>query len=284
MTEFRAASANLWWCETNHPAWQALGKDCTSKRRGPLFAKVFEEICADLYGLQECPGKMTTELMTAITEKGLPYALLWGRDTPILYRADRFEVLHDETFIYPEQVPGYEGSFNNLKTKSYSLGVFRRKGSGEIIVFGSTHLWYKSGNPEWKHYQPFSQEARVFQIRLFAARANGLLNQYGGTAVLTGDMNTYPDSTVLNVARELGFLHAHDVSQGETDDTTGLHKCSEDGFDSIIHPGGFEHSIDHILIKGDGAKDVKRFVRYSDPAVMELSDHLPVYIDFAFGN
>lgn len=274
----RIMSNNLWWCDGNAPAWKAQGEDCSAQCRSVGFFKLYQETMPDILGLQECSAQMAAELMTRIAESGLPYGLLWGRDTPILYRWDKFEVVESQAYIYPEEIPGYPGSFNNLKTKSYCMGVFRNKADGKLLIFATTHLWWKSSDMQLAHYQPYSDEARTWQLNLLLDRAEALQRKYQCPIVVVGDLNGGYHSPAVQSALQRGYAHGHDVAVEYADESTGLHNCSQDGFDTQIATGGFLLAIDHILIK-DMQNSVGRFERYSSPSYMLLSDHLPVWID-----
>ena len=123
----RIMSNNIWWCDENHEAWETQGADCSAKARAPQLVRLYKETLPDILGLQECSARMAHFLMTPMAQEGLPYALLWGRNTPIVYRRDKFELVDSEVGLYPEEVPGLEGSFNDLQTKSYCIAVLRSK-------------------------------------------------------------------------------------------------------------------------------------------------------------
>lgn len=277
MTKLRIMSNNVWWCSNNNDAWAAIGADCSNAARAPGFARVYEELQPDIIGLQECAALMCHTLFTVLAEQNSPYAVLWGRDTPVLYRKDKFEVVESDVLIYPESIQEYGDGFNNLKTKSYCIGVFRMKETGQMIIFGTTHLMYKSGNPNYPNYLPFVDEARAWQLGQLMNKADEYRQKYHCPAVIVGDLNAYPGSQALNLANERGFLNAHDVATDYTEELSGMHKCDQSGYD--IHPaeGGFARSLDHILVKGDLA--VRRFERYHPDYYMPLSDHFPAYID-----
>ena len=77
------------------------------------FARLYASLQPDVIGLQECSARMADELMECLPAFGLHYTLLWGRDTPILYRSDRFDLVDSAYLNYPVEFPGHEGSFNN---------------------------------------------------------------------------------------------------------------------------------------------------------------------------
>lgn len=270
----RLMSNNLWWCDLNHPAWEAMGADCSTVHRAPGFVRLYAETQPDVIGLQECGARMVHHLMTRITEQELPYELVWGRDTPILFRRDRFRLLEHEVYIYPEQIPGLEGSFNNLKTKSYAIAVLQEKETDKVLIFATTHLWYKSDGR-----QPGSEAAKAWQLGKLMDRLDALQQKYESPAVMVGDLNTWPISKAVCSAVERGFAHGHDVASDFADQTRGLHKCDAEGYDTVTSEGGYEKSLDHILVRGVQAGAVRRFARYAPDWYMPLSDHFPVWID-----
>ena len=219
MTKLRIMSNNIWFCDTNNAAWEAVGEDCSAAHRAPGFFRLYEETAPDIIGLQECSARMAHLLMSQFADKKAPYALLWGRNTPIIYRTDKFELVDSEAFIYPEEVPGLEGGFNDLRTKSYCIAVFRLKESGERIIFTTTHLWYKSSNPAWRHYQPYSDEARAWQLGQLMDRLDVLQQKYCCPAVIVGDFNAHYTSMAVQTALKRGFVHAHDVATEYADET-----------------------------------------------------------------
>ncbi|MBQ8526497.1 MAG: endonuclease/exonuclease/phosphatase family protein [Clostridia bacterium] len=282
-TKLRIMSNNIWWCDTNTEAWSAIGADCSAEHRAHGFFRTYKELAPDIIGLQECTADMAHFLMTLFAENELPYALLWGRDTPIVYRRDKLELVDSKAFIYPESIPGFEGSFNNAKTKSYCIGAFKEKISGNFLTFATTHLWYKSGNPEMPSYQPYSHEAREYQLGLLMDRMDEFQARYNCPAVIVGDFNAYYSSNVIKAAQKRSYVHAHDISLKLPDETSGMHYCCQDGYNEALREGGFGVSIDHILLRGFGDNAVECFERHKPGYYMALSDHLPVWCDLNIG-
>ena len=276
--KIRIMSNNQWWADHNKPAWKEAGLDCSAQARVPGLLRMFREVDADIVGLQECSMVMADLHMRGFTESGMGYALLWGRDTPILYKTDKFELIDSAYLVYPTEVPGFEGEFNNLSTKSYCIAVLRSKEDGSVLVFGTTHLWYMSSDPNWKHYRPGSDEARVYQIGLMMDKAEELAAKYSCPIVLVGDMNCGINSEALKSAFARGYSHAHDIAVEYADGGHGMHPCGDGGYGPYT-PLGPERAIDHILVKGAPEGAVRRFERYNEEYYMPLSDHLPVFID-----
>ena len=276
--KLRIMSNNQWWADTNKPAWAAAGLDCSAPVRAPGFARMICETDPDIVGLQECTKLMADLLMLEFAETNAGYALLWGRDTPILYKTDKFELVDSAYLLYPEAVPGFEGEFNNLKTKSYCIAVLRSKENGKMLVFGTTHLWYMSGNPESKFYRAGSDEARAYQLGLFMDKAEELGAEYNCPVILVGDMNAYLNSRAIKSAIDRGYDHAYDLASEYRDEGHGYHHCGDSGYGPYV-PAERNKSLDHILIKNAPDGFVRRFDRFKEEYYMPLSDHLPVYID-----
>lgn len=276
----RIMSHNLWKNDLNKPEWEAKGADCSAETRSKGFVRVYKELEPHIIGCQEMSALMAEKIMCGCIDEGLKYALLWGKDTPVLYRPDVFEVIDSDFSLYPDNIPDYEGVFNNSKTKSWCIAVMRVKGSGKCFVFASTHLWWKSSNPNAKNYQPNSDKARAYQIRLLIERLEQYRNKYSCPVVIVGDLNAGYDSLCLKAAFECGYSHAHDIATEYADEKVGLHYCFGDGYEEYYYDFPFERGIDHILVKGMEEHAVNCFKRYSPEYYFPLSDHSPVFIDF----
>lgn len=277
--KLRLMSTNQWTCDKNQPKWEEQGLDCSYSARMPGFFKYYMETKPDVLGLQEVTAKMADKLMRLFSENNCPYALLWGKDTPIIYRTDLFELIDSTFMIYPEEFPGHEGCFNNSKTKSYNLGVFRIKATGKLFMLMTTHLWYKNGsNPAAKSYQPFSDEARAYQLGLAMDTLDKYQAKYNSPAVIMGDFNAVRSSLAVQSAFARGFSHAYDLAVEHRDEGNGHHYCFSDGFKPYT-PTAAVNAIDHILVRGVAEGAVRTYDRYAPDYYMSLSDHIPVWID-----
>ena len=166
MAKLRLMTHNQWKCDKNQPAWEEKGFDCSPTVRVAGFIRVYKDTMPDIIGCQETSFIMADKMIRYAAREGLRYALLWGRDTPIAYRPDKFELVDSDFSLFPDEFPGHEGTFNNSQTKSWTLGVFRVKENGKLLIFVSTHLWWRSGNPASGSYQPYSDEARQYQLNI----------------------------------------------------------------------------------------------------------------------
>jgi endonuclease/exonuclease/phosphatase family metal-dependent hydrolase len=272
-------SNNIWNCGSNKPWWEERGLDCSAENRIPGFIRVYNETAPDVIGLQECGPKMSEPLMLALQEHDVPYAMLFGRYTSMLYRADKLELIDSEYRVFPETIDGFEGKFNDAKSKSYCLGVFRTKDEGKLFIFITTHLWWKSSDPQSAKYQPFSDEARLWQLQLLCGRLDALRQQYGCAALLAGDLNAVLCSPALQSALSQGWQHARFLASACDGESSGLHRCGADGYDAVLPQSSFSQSIDHILCKGMGEDSMLRYFRHMPQSALSLSDHAAVCTD-----
>lgn len=281
MSNLRIMSNNIWWSDANSEIWAKNGDDCSAPTRAKGFFRVYKELAPDILGLQECSGFMGKILRRMFEDENLPYEFLYGRDTPILFRKDKFDVIETSSFIYREEVPGFEGSFNNCQTKSYCIVALKEKESDKVICFATTHLWWMEDDPKHKNYRAHSSEARAYQLNLLLDKAEEFIAKYNCPCIVVGDLNADISSIALTSAFNRGWLHTHDLAS-EKDETMGMHYCYADGFTTTPYDKDFSDSIDHILIKNQGDMVINSFNRYSPDYYMPLSDHFPVYIDVEF--
>lgn len=279
MSNLRLMSNNIWFIGDNDPRWEAINEDCSSEARAPGFVRVYSETMPDVVGFQECTARLSDNIMQLLKNEKVSYTLVWGRNTPIIYRTDKFELVDSDYFIYPDHIEGLEGKFNDAKTKSYCIAVLKTKEDGKLLIFATTHLWWRSSKKESKNYYPNSDEARAYQINLLTKRVENFISKYNCPAVIVGDFNAVYDSQAVSVALNNGYTHAYHLATDYRDETSGHHFCFASGFDNFEKTGSFNESIDQILIKNAPKNFVKRFERYYPQYYMKLSDHFPVWID-----
>ena len=287
METLRLMTHNVWNRDTNSEQWEAIGADCSAQARVPGLLRVYRELLPDVIGGQEVSVLMADLLKEGFQNGEVGYTLIWGRFTPILYRSDRLELIDAEFGTYPENIQGFEGSFNDMRSKSWNLGVFRVKASGNIFIFVTTHLWWKRNPPDesyiGKHgYQPWSDEARERQIAAVMEKIVKYRERYGCPVILLGDMNTDYNSKAMRYVRDHGFRHAHDIATEYAEEAVGYHYCFPDGYETKYYDLPFENAIDHIYVMGENEGAVKRFERYSPDYYFPISDHSPAYIDIEF--
>lgn len=279
----RLMTHNVWNRDDNQPAWAEKGQDCSAAARIDGLVRIYKDTMPDIIGCQEVSSMMADLLREHTMAVGVNYALIWGRFTPIMYRAEKFDLVDTAFGTFPEHIEGYEGSFNDMRSKAWNLGVFREKATGKLFVFATTHLWWMSSNEsagEW--YQAYSDEAREVQITIVADKVKEYCKKYDCPAVLVGDLNTGYESKAVQYLLENGFHHAHDIATDYAEEAVGYHDCFCWGFVSEYKTDPFVAAIDHILIFGERDGAVKRFERYSPDYYFPISDHSPAYIDIEF--
>lgn len=282
MSRFRIMSNNIWHCDINRTAWAEKGLDCSSPCRAVGFLRVYSETKPDILGLQECSFIMADELTQGFRNAGLPYTFVWGRHTPVIYRTDKFELVDSEFAVYPTVLPDFDGEFNNSKTKSYCIAVLRVKEDGRLLIFATTHLWWKSSSPDSVNFQPYSDEARAYQLGILMDKIDEYTEKYNCPAIILGDFNANYRSLALQSALKRGYVHGHDVATEYSDETNGHHFCFAEGYDMYEDPKPFKEGIDHIILKNAPSGCVSNFDRYTPEYYMPLSDHFPVWIDVDF--
>ena len=280
----RLMTHNVWNRDTNTPQWEENGWDCSAAVRVKGLLRVYRETQPDIIGGQEVSAVMADLLKEGFQEESMKYTLIWGRFTPILYRSDKLELVDSEFGTYPVNIRGFEGSFNDVRSKSWNLGVFRVKDSGKLFIFVTTHLWWKKSPPDDSflgnhRYQLGSDEAREQQIASVVDKIEQYRKQYDCPAVLVGDMNTDYHSKAMTYVRAHGFCHAHDIATEYAEEAVGYHYCFPDKYETQYYDRPFETAIDHIYVSGAEEGAVKRFERYSPEYYYPVSDHSPAYMD-----
>lgn len=273
----RIMTHNLWNKDDNSPEWAAKGLDCSAKARLFGVLQVYKDTAPDLIGGQE-----VSSLMETLLKENTDYAFIEGNYTPIFYNCKKLELIESYFMLYPEIIEGYEGEFNDSKSKAYNIAVFKEKISGKIFIFANTHLWWKTSDEAKKgthSYQKHSDEARVYQINMLIKKTDAFIKKYNCPAIAVGDLNTDYNSQVLKLLFKSGFKHAHDIATDNTDETMGMHYCYPDGYENYYYDKPFRFAIDHILLKGKKAGTIKSFNRYSPEYYLPISDHSPAYID-----
>lgn len=271
----RILSSNAWRCDDNKPWWAERGLDCSATTRTPILIRAYREIAPDVIGFQEVSRKMQALLAPALGPLGFEFVS--GGDTPVAFRADKLKLLESGFFLFPENVPGLDGSFNNSETKSFTWCVFETRDARKIrFALLNMHLWWMG-----EESKPGSDAAREWQFRQAAAALDAVRARHRCPAIATGDFNAVPGSPCLCAAAAFGWRDAHDLAS-DPDETKGTHPCSPDGFAPRPTPGTFAESIDHILVKSPAtALRVLSHRRLRQPWFDPASDHYPLYCDLS---
>ncbi len=277
-------SNNQWNRDKNSPEWEAIGDDCSAEARMDGLVQPIIDVMPDVVGLQEVSAHMGDLFKDRVRELVLAdgsvakYEYLSGGYTPIIYRRDKLLLLENGFYRFPESVPGYEGKFNDAGSKGHSYGVFQDRTTGKIFAVMTTHMWWKSSNPQSGAYLAGSDEARAYQMNINCKVMDKIIEKYNCPGVILGDYNARMDSYALNVAQLMGWREVHDLAVGDCDDTRGHHPCGPSGY-KRVDMGIFAQAIDHIMMKNYENVTVNHFRRVTDEYFDRISDHYPLYID-----
>ena len=283
MSKLRLMTQNQWNQTSNLPFWESIGMDCSSAVRSKGHVRVAKELMPDIIGGQEINIDMQQDFKFYCMDENLPYTIIWGNMTPLIYRADKLELLDTEYIVYPEKIEGLPGEYNDVKSKAANLGVFRCKDDGKVFIFVTTHRWWMSEDVDKGDgsYREGSNAAREFQIKMLIDLAEKYQAKYDNCPIfVVGDLNTKYNTKVVQYAlNERGFSHAHDIATDYACETNGMHDCYQKSYTPDWDPKPFTEAIDHILVKDLGDGVGRRFERYTPEYYLPLSDHAPAYID-----
>ncbi len=194
-------------------------------------------------------------------------------NTPIFYRADLWEVVESEAYLFY-----WQNRWPYTDTKSMTYGVFRNKADGELVMVVGTHYaLMASGYTEyaelgytdakegaaWRYQDSLEILKAVDEVR---SRYPGILTVVGG------DLNANVNENALKVLEEHAALsNAYEMAP-TSDRTSGGTYHNTHG----KAPSGA--AIDHIFVSEDVA-EVLRHAILKEQYVLEGSDHCPVVVD-----
>ena len=185
--------------------------------------------------------------------------------TPVWYRANVLDLIdcghrfYDSVAMNPDQ---YLSS-----SKSFTWALFEIKATKKRFIAFSTHLTYH-GKPD------IANECRVKDTKDVLAKMAELDAKFPGIPmVLMGDCNCVIGSDPYNSLTEERLINSKDVAKKiYNGDLNTIHGVgSSPAFGSTI--------IDHAFITGNGW-NVKMYQTMANLNIINMSDHLPVGIDF----
>jgi len=239
--------------------------------RNGLVIDVIRESAPDILGLQEALDFQIQEILDALpgyerVGVGRDDGESAGEFSPILFRADRFELLDSGTFWLsdtPERIAST--SWGNAIPRICTWARLRDRSSGQCVDIYNTHFDHRSA--------PSRFRSAALIARRIAERSEPV------PVVLMGDLNAGESSDPLRFLRgeiqgpdgeeplESGFVDTFRLVHPEAENVGTFHGFSgEPGRDKIddilIQPGGFE-VLDAAILRAS------RDGRYP-------SDHFPV--------
>ncbi|WP_235528267.1 endonuclease/exonuclease/phosphatase family protein [Sphingomonas sp. Leaf231] len=238
----------------------ADGANVWSARR-EVFMRTVREADADVIGTQELLRSQGEDLVTALPGyRWFGRDRLGGHDTEymgIFYRADRLRLLRSGDFWLSE-TPEKPGSISwgaNLP-RMVTWGVFETMRDKKPLrfVMANTHFAHRGAEDE---------EARTSSAALIAKRLPTIAR--GLPIVLTGDLNTRPDSAA--VRRLTAFMTDASAPARTKDAPSGTFH----DFTGTAEPGKW---IDYVMVKG--FRPVSASVLTTHDGARYPSDHFPI--------
>lgn len=240
----------------------ADGANVWSARRD-VFVRTVREADPDLIGTQELLKTQGDDVVRA-----LPAYRWFGRDRDgghdgehmgIFYRSDRVRLVKSGDFWLSDtpDVPGGMSWGANLP-RMVTWGVFETVGGT-----GRTPFRFLMADTHFAHRGAEDVEARNRSAALIAQRLPGIAK--GLPIVLTGDLNTTPDSAAI--ARLTAFLtDASALARTKEAPTGTFHD-----FTGTAEPGKW---IDYIMVRG--FRPVSATVLTTHDGARYPSDHFPI--------
>lgn len=257
-----------------------------------MLTELYLAYLPDVLGFQEC----TDAAIQAGIFKGLEaeYAVAGNLQTAtaLLYRKSTMELLDS----------GYFG-FNNMSevqykdaSKGVTWGIFRVKATGEILMVGSTHLWWKHFNDDLSHEACRGiQMTKLKEVLTSASAKFAANNNITGTIPIFvgGDYNTTYNRTGTEI-KTMGkgsiiFDNANDRATQKLTKTTHHAYAKYNANKGIYDTPGYSSNaytaaLDHIFTN-DGSEasvTVNRVGILDDLYAFLSSDHNPIYADITF--
>ncbi len=234
--------------------------------RRAVFLRTVRDANPDVIGTQELLKSQGDDIVRA-----LPAYRWFGRDRDgghdgehmgVFYRADRLKLVESGDFWLSEtpETPGRISWGANLP-RMVTWGVFETRGAGKPVRFlmADTHFAHRGAEDE---------QARDRSAALIARRLPAIAR--GLPIVLTGDLNTTPDSAA--VRRLTAFLtDASRLARTATAPTGTFHD-----FTGTPEPGKW---IDYVLVRG--FRPVAAQVLTTHDGARYPSDHFPIVATLA---
>lgn len=258
----RIMSFNIWGDYFGNPVTE----------REALIGDVIARYQPHILGMQEATASWNRSKL--FEELKNTYAFAEGAGmpdnnfVPLLYRKDLF-TQEDAGYVDYTDTPD--------PSKGASWAVLAHRESGKRVIVINTHFWWqKFGLPE-------NEARRISNACALTLKALELTEKYQAPAAAMGDLNSFPAMPAIRCLKELGWRLAREEAP-VTSEVSSHHGNPERGEDGRYHgkrtERKWEHSIDHILFRGE--IDPQTFTVVEDPDALDASDHSPICCDFEF--
>ena len=241
--------------------------------REEQLGKIYDKYDPDILAMQEAtPSWTNSKLYAKMKEK---YTFVTSPEAPdnnyvpVVYRTGMFEELETGFVKFPDTPD---------KSKGATWAVLRHLPTNKLVTVFGTHFWWqKPGIPE-------HDGLRVSNARLVTICADELCAKYDTPTVVLGDLNSFLAAPAITYLKNTGWKMVRDHAK-YTSAVCTHHGDPQRGEDGMYHgkttPLTFEHSIDHIAVRGGLMPE--RFVVIEDQDALDATDHSPIYADFYFG-
>lgn len=204
--------------------------------RSAALADEIRGYAPDIWGAQEVLPSQWQDLRQALpeyTSVGLGREANGGGEaSPVFYRSERFEAVDSGTFWLSEtpEVPGSRG-WDAAFPRVVTWVVLRERSSGRELLAANTHFDHMGG------------QARAESAKLLAARLAALNQGRNLPVILTGDLNTGPDTAPVTELEQAGFTRADAAAEAHSGGTYTFH-----GFGMM--PDSGRVWIDYVFYQG----------------------------------
>lgn len=261
----------------SHNVWGMYAPDVVGGvgNRNALMRDVYMEYLPDVIGTQEfspdirnhalpemiAPAYLELDVSEDVHAYGMKNLF-----TPVFYRPDTLEVV-DKGFVL------YDRAFNNQDSKGVTWAIFRHIASGTVFSYCNTHYWWRSGAEH--------DVARVGNSKVILS----LLEKLPKPFFVMGDLNCRIDSEAYRTLLDGGLCDAQAVAPDTMDSNTHHAYPTLDAERNVFYGapkpnGGYDRSIDHILVDSAHASSVQVFRILTTDNACNTSDHCPVFVDW----
>ncbi|MDT0643207.1 endonuclease/exonuclease/phosphatase family protein [Zunongwangia sp. F363] len=181
-----------------------------------------------------------------------------GEFSPVLYRSDKFEVLHSDTFWLSETPEKPSKGWDAAYPRICTYAIFKHKETGKKFCFFNTHFDHRG------------DEARKKSARLIYKKTEEL-NKENLPVILTGDLNLEPQAEGVQYLAEK-FLDSREACKTES---FGPEKT----FNAYHLDDAPISRIDYIFISREGVEIEKYGVLNNSYDQKYPSDHFPVMVE-----
>ena len=273
----------------NNVLWQDFSgvsgrpqNDIPHVERHLLTTQMVSIYLPDVLGLQEVKANERygeDGIVTMLNEIGYTEVLnadisgMTSSCTPLFYRQDTTSLIASGFMIFTNQPTSPDTS------KSMTWGVFESKADNQKYLVVSVH------------FETFDKDVAVMQVRELTAKIDEIIAEYDCPVIVGGDYNSkYTETPYLAITNDYGYVSAREYAM-VTNDTVRTNQTYPK-FDSslrIMKPvennviTGRENSVDHITLYNHDSLSVRLFGIVVDDCTLSASDHLPIFMDFSFG-